>query len=747
LSVKQPPATGLVGKRFIDVPAHADNLDEFMTHSLRMRICLPAIAAAIAAVLTLPTAAAGESVVPAQVIVRYEPGSSPADRSEARADAGTKPIEGLGMARAQLLKITDGDSVAATVKQLEAQPGVAYAEPNQILHPAAVPNDPSFSQQWGLFNDGQTVNGTTGTIGADISAPSAWNVNTGSPPTVVAVMDTGADLEHPDLTNQLWTNPGEIPGNGVDDDGNGYIDDVNGFNFYNGNPDPTDVTGHGTHVSGIIGAEGDNSFGTAGVAWHVSLMELRVCSNSYINGCPLADQIAAMNYAGDNGARVLNGSIQGGTFSQALQDAAQSHPGTLFVFAAGNFNQNNDVTPTFPCALDQVGTYTAGNVVCVAATNQLDGRASFSNYGAQSVDLGAPGVNILSTSTQKLFFGDDFETNDFATRWTNTLTNTSDWVRTNEAPLSSFGITDSPGGNYAPNTTSEVTSNPVTLAPGYSSCELDYWRQRDLGSGDTFQIEVLLDTTNPPDGTPDVTLTKTFSTSSSGQNTFLDLNPQFDQGGQVQVRLRLTSDASGEDNGVHMDNIKLICRGSPSDHGTELLSGTSMAAPMVSGAAALLFSNSPPGTTPAVVKGELLNSVDPVPALNGITVSGGRLNVYRALIGDFNPASGGGAGGSGGSAGSGSSARKPDTFFNRKPGRVVRTHKPSARVVFRFGSDQAGSGFECRLDGLPYVPCTKRYALRLLRGRHVLKVKAVASDGGVDPSAAVAKFRDKRIVG
>ncbi|MEK6250672.1 MAG: S8 family serine peptidase [Actinomycetota bacterium] len=704
-----------------------------MTHPLRMRVCLP-IMAAIAAALALPAAAPGGDLVPGQVIVRYAPGSSGAERADARDDAGTAAIEGLGMPRAQLLKITDGDSVAATVRQLEAQSGVAYAEPNGIMQPASVPNDPLFSQQWGLFNDGQSVDGVAGTIGADIGAPQAWNIETGDPNTVVAVMDTGADLTHPDLVNELWTNP---------------LDSSHGYDFYDppGNNDPTDLTGHGTHVSGIIAAEGNNGIDTTGVAQRASLMELKICG-TYTAGCPVADEIAAINYAGDNGARVLNGSIQGGTFSLATQQALAAHPDTLYVFAAGNQGTNNDVTPTYPCALDQdPGYIPANNVICVAATDQSDGLASFSNYGASSVDLGAPGVNILSTSAQKTLVSDDFEANDFATKWTNSPANAppgADWARANEAPLTSFGVTDSPGADYAPNTTSVVTSNPVTLPSGYSTCEIDYDRSIDLASGDSFDIDVLLDTGTPP--VVDVNRHFTQSNNSLLLSRSFPLDPQFDQGGQLQVQLTLTTNATTEADGVHMDNIKLFCHGSPSDGGTELLDGTSMATPMVSGAAALLFSQAPL-STPSQVKTELLNSVDPVPSLSGKTVTGGRLNVYRALIGDFNPASAGGAGGPGASAGSGGSARKPDTFFNRRPRRVVRTHKPSARVVFRFGSDQAGSGFECRVDGLPYVPCTKRYALRLLVGRHVLKVKAVASDGGIDPSAAVAKFRVKQITG
>ncbi len=415
-----------------------------MTHPLRMRLSGP-IAAAIAAVLTLPASAAAADdaptaaapdVVPGEVLVRYAPGSSGAERADVRQDAGARVIEGLGLPRAQLLRITDGESVAATVAELEADPDVAYAEPNQLLRPAAMPDDSGFDQQWGLHNYSQTVRGVSGTSGADISALDAWDVDTGLPGTVVAVIDTGADLSHTDLDDQLWTNPGEIAGNALDDDGNGYVDDVHGFDFYDGDSDPSDVTGHGSHVSGIALAEGNNAFGTAGVSWDASLMPLRICSSSYINGCPLADEIDAIEYAGENGAQVLNGSIEGGTYSQFLQDTMELYPQMLYVFAAGNggtdgVGDNNDSSLRYPCAIDEVGSYAPDNVICVAATNQFDNRASFSNYGLNSVDLGAPGVNVLSTSSERTLDVDDFEGGDFSTKWTN---GTPGWSTTSEAP-------------------------------------------------------------------------------------------------------------------------------------------------------------------------------------------------------------------------------------------------------------------------------------------------------------------------
>jgi hypothetical protein len=230
-------------------------------------------------------------------------------------------------------------------------------------------------------------------------------------------------------------------------------------------------------------------------------------------------------------------------------------------------------------------------------------------------------------------------------------------------------------------------------------------------------------------------------------NRSFELNPAFDPGGQLQVRLRLESDAAVQANGIHVDNITVDCYGTPSDGIFEYMSGTSMASPMVAGAAAVLFSQNP-GTTPSQVKNALLSSVDQVPTLTGVTVSGGRLNLYRALTGDSNPAgSGGSGGGSAAPAPIGHGNARPNTFFRRVPGRVVRTRKRKARVVFSFGANEAGSSFRCKLNGFAYAPCSSRWVRRLAPRRYVLRVLAVDSQGAADSSAAVRRFRVVRVGG
>lgn len=266
---------------------------------------------------------------------------------------------------------------------------VRHAEPDYIVHAGTTnyPNDSSFSELWGMDNTGQTG----GVPDADIDAPEAWAMHTGTHAVVAAVIDSGMDLNHPDLLPNLWTNPGEIPGNGIDDDGNGYVDDVHGWNFVNNTGNPQDDNGHGTHCAGTIGAAGNNSDGVAGVCWQVSLMPLKFL-NSAGNGT-LSDAVEAVAYSTMMGVTLSSNSWGGGGFSQTLLDeiVAADQAGILFVAAAGNAALDMDVTPDYP------GAYNVPNLVTVAATTSSDGLSSFSNFGLTTTHLGAPGSDIYST--------------------------------------------------------------------------------------------------------------------------------------------------------------------------------------------------------------------------------------------------------------------------------------------------------------------------------------------------------------
>lgn len=258
-----------------------------------------------------------------------------------------------------------------------------YAEPDYIVTAADTePDDPGYSQLWGI---------------PKIDAPAAWDLHTGTVDTVIGIIDSGVDYNHPDLAANRWTNPGEVAGNGVDDDGNGFVDDVYGWDFHNNDSDPRDDNDHGSHVAGTIGAVGDNATGVVGVNWRARLMAIKFL-DAVGNGS-MSDAIDSIQYAVMMRQRgvnvcVINASWGGGGSSGGLEAAlsASRDADILFVAAAGNYGSNNDASPYYPASID------LDNVIAVAATDGTDARAAFSNYGVTSVDLGAPGVSIYSTT-------------------------------------------------------------------------------------------------------------------------------------------------------------------------------------------------------------------------------------------------------------------------------------------------------------------------------------------------------------
>jgi len=341
-------------------------------------------------------------VVPGEIIVKYKAGIEESVIQNSLQRAGLRILRGseaLGFLHCATNTVTV-QAVTGALEACKADPNIEYVEPNYYLYavetipegePFAVkqgsprvPNDPRFGEQWNMRNGND----------ADIDGPEAWATQTGSNDVLVAIIDTGIDYNHEDLQEQMWRNPGESgdgkENNGLDDDNNGYKDDYRGWNFVFDNNDPYDNNQHGTHVSGTVGAVGNNGKGVAGVNWRVKMMAIKFLDQ---NGSGTTEDAAeAIIYATKMGAKVLSNSWGGGENSRTLQDAIQyaSDRGVLFIAAAGNESSNTDRTANYP------STYDVPNVVAVASSDRNDALSSFSNYGRYTVDLAAPGSSILS---------------------------------------------------------------------------------------------------------------------------------------------------------------------------------------------------------------------------------------------------------------------------------------------------------------------------------------------------------------
>lgn len=293
-----------------------------------------------------------------------------------------------------LVKKSTSRSSASVLKELNSNPLVKVAEPNYIYTISKSPADPSYGKLWGLSNSGGLDSANhQGVAGMDLNTEKAWDITTGSKNVVVAVIDTGIDASHPDLKNNIWTNEAEENGKaGVDDDGNGYVDDVHGYDFVKNSGTVIDENGHGSHCAGTIGAEGSNGVGVAGVNWNVRMMAIRFLD---ANGSGTLDNaIKAIDYARKNGVQIMSNSWGGGSYSALLEKAIKdsNDAGILFVAAAGNASNNNDTRPSYP------SSYRVDNIVSVAAVDNAGELALFSNYGATSVHVAAPGVHIYSTT-------------------------------------------------------------------------------------------------------------------------------------------------------------------------------------------------------------------------------------------------------------------------------------------------------------------------------------------------------------
>ncbi|MCG2681595.1 MAG: S8 family serine peptidase, partial [Kiritimatiellae bacterium] len=499
---------------------------------------------------------------------------------------------------------------------------------------AATPNDPRYSELWGMNNTGQTG----GTADADIDAPEAWNINTGSAGNIVAVIDSGLDYTHPDLAANVWVNAAEQAGSaGVDDDGNGYVDDIYGIDAAYSDTDPMDVDGHGTHCAGTIGAVGNNNLGVVGVNWNVKILGLKFLDDTG-SGWD-SDAIECIEYAIDKKVNyaqnivAINASWGGGGFNQILKDAidAAGTAGIVFCAAAGNAGTNNDTTPHYP------SSYNSPSIIAVASTDHNDVIASSSCYGATSVDLGAPGVGILSTippsyvaQAGDIFF-DDMESG--VGNWTHggtldtwALTTTQDPIFVNPSfpvPSPPTFWSDSPGVNYVEDTDSWLAYNADIDLSGYVGQDVY------LGIGSAMYFEygwdsgiVEFSNNSGATWTPiyDFTYDAYYWSSWSWK-----IDDAF-KTAHFRMRFHLISDYIYNEPGWMIDNVGI---GLANTY-YEAWNGTSMATPHVAGAVALMASQFPSESVAARIY-RILSTVDANTSLVGKSVTAGRLNLFNAI--------------------------------------------------------------------------------------------------------------------
>lgn len=588
--------------------------------------------------------------VPGEVLVKFRDEASSSRITSLNVDMGAKELSALSMNAAVVhqYKLDGALSVEEAVLKYQSNPAVEYAEPNYLYQLQALPNDAQFGTLWGLHNTGQTVNGTAGRADADIDAPEAWDISTGSSNVTIAVIDSGIAYDHPDLAPNIWRNSGEIAGDGVDNDNNGLVDDVHGWDFLMNDNDPMDPVdlnpggngGHGTHVAGTIAGTGNNGTGITGVMWTARLMALK--AGGVDRSLSTAGIISAIQYAIAKGARVINASFIGPECSLVFYDAvrAANDAGVLFVAAAGNggddgIGDDNDSTPNFPsnfsapsvCAGQQ--TAALANVIAVAATDQNDQLTTFSNFGATTVQVAAPGIGINSTRptsniTTILFHTFDSNPTGLGYAFGGTA---STWGFTNSTSFSQpYSLTDSPTGSYQNNTDS-FAIGPLFSTTGQRGCRLDS-RVRLQTELDTDGVLV---ETSPNNGASWQIINGT-SGSSNAQFVPFTWGDIADGAADSRFRFQFISNPSQVFDGVYLDNVRIVCvAGRPSattDY--QFFQGTSMATPHVAGLAGLLLSVNP-NLTVAQLRNAILSTVDRKASLSVKVSSGGRINARAAL--------------------------------------------------------------------------------------------------------------------
>lgn len=552
--------------------------------------------------------------VEGEVLVKFKPGISQQTGIAKIAAFGDTFNANIAKGLAHV-KLNAGKSVEQTIADYANDPTVEYAQPNYIYHITLAPNDANYAQQWAFKNSGQTIsNGNTqpagsalnytsanpGTSGKDMNLETAWNQITDCSSVVVAVVDSGVNYNHQDLSANMWTSA-TYPNHGYN-----YTTEGNAN-------DPMDLNGHGTHVAGIVGAAGNNSIGTTGVCWKASIMAVRVMDAS--GSGTTVNIVSGLNFAVSNGAKVVNMSLGNTTFDTAFNNAitnAQNND-VVVVVAAGNAANNNDgTTSTYPC------NYTQSNLICVAALDQSYGLASFSNYGASSVDVGAPGTNILSTwagSSATI-------TDNLSSGWT---TNAAGWIYSTVTLSSGTVLNVLKDLNYTASANHHIYRN-YNLS-GVSSASVSFYLAGVVNSGDSFGVGY-----SNAGGDPFTAGSTLLSGSLNSPGSFIGLGSSLPNclSSTCTLGFSLTSASSSTGASGPIVAYFSINTLSVNNSSYNTIDGTSMASPAVAGVATMLRAYQPTFTYSDVV-GAIKGSGKAASSLSGKTSTGKSVDAMAAL--------------------------------------------------------------------------------------------------------------------
>jgi subtilisin family serine protease len=586
------------------------------TKSFLRSIALTALICAVLALSTrvgaasfAPSTLAAADYVQGEVLVKFKPAVASQERL-ATVAAMRNTIQTDLKQNWTHVKLGAGQTVETALKAYRNDPAVEYVQPNYIYHITATPDDPQYKHLWAFRNAGQPVDTGTytpniGTPGDDMNIEPAWDHITDCSSVVVAVVDSGINYNQEDLAANMW-------------DGNAN----HGWDYADGDNDPMDLNGHGTHVAGIIGATGNNGLGTTGVCWKASIMAVRVMDA--MGSGNTATIIQGIDFAVNNGAKVINMSLGGGgdfdtdtAFSSSITRAQTAD--VVVVVAAGNNRANNDTTASYPCNFIQP------NLVCVAALDQSYALASFSNYGKTSVDVGAPGTNILSTwaGTNALI------TDDFTAGWTKTSTTGGGWATKdlNVGVLTPFLVNPSTyptSGSYSNNTDDRAYK---TFSLSGNVAVFEAVAAINVVNGDHFRVGYMNGAGDPFVGgtiDSDVTNLATYPNLVSGSS---DISSCISA--NCSIGFQLTSDASPTDLGVAIGlfSIKTLALNTTSYN---TIDGTSMATPEVAGLATMLRAYNPQytytDTVNAIKKGGRATK-----SLANKTTTGNAIDVMKSL--------------------------------------------------------------------------------------------------------------------